>query len=197
MTNGPMLTYVLVYILIGLLALGFVLLYLVYRFARNQKVRIDLLLDDAMGQDEKANIIAILVRRTKELKQTSDTLTKALTAVDDKLIANSETDDKHRSDTKRLLTALQDDINRLDNATADALARLTEQTDATAAKQEKLQGRFEATTPAGIEQLIARVDELEERMKKLEAIAYYVPDTAFRLNDDDEPEPLYRSVKDV
>ena len=153
-----MLTYILVYILIGLLALGFVLLFFVFRFARNQKMRIDLLLDDAMGQDERANIIAVLIKRTKELKQTSDTLTKALTAVDDKLIANTETDEKHRSDTKRMLSTLQDDINRLDSATADALARLTEQTDKTAAKQQKLEGRFEAATPEGIEQLIARAD---------------------------------------
>lgn len=195
-----MLTYILVYILIGLLALGFVLLFFVFRFARNQKMRIDLLLDDAMGQDERANIIAILIKRTKELKQTSDTLTKALTAVDDKLIANTETDEKHRSDTKRMLSTLQDDINRLDSATADALARLTEQTDKTAAKQQKLEGRFEAATPEGIEQLIARVDDIEKRLSKLEAIARYVPDyngPAGRLNDDDEPEPLYRSVKDV
>lgn len=195
-----MLTYILVYILIGLLALGFVLLFFVFRFARNQKMRIDLLLDDAMGQDERANIIAILIKRTKELKQTSDTLTKALTAVDDKLIANTETDEKHRSDTKRMLSTLQDDINRLDSATADALARLTEQTDKTAAKQQKLEGRFEAATPEGIEQLIARVDDIEKRLSKLEAIARYVPDyngPAARLNDDDEPEPLYRSVKDV
>lgn len=195
-----MLTYILVYILIGLLALGFVLLFFVFRFARNQKMRIDLLLDDAMGQDERANIIAILIKRTKELKQTSDTLTKALTAVDDKLIANTETDEKHRSDTKRMLSTLQDDINRLDSATADALARLTEQTDKTAAKQQKLEGRFEAATPEGIEQLIARVDDIEKRLSKLEAIARYVPDyngPAARLNDDDEPEPLYRSVKNV
>ena len=195
-----MLTYILVYILIGLLALSFVLLFFVFRFARNQKMRIDLLLDDAMGQDERANIIAILIKRTKELKQTSDTLTKALTAVDDKLIANTETDEKHRSDTKRMLSTLQDDINRLDSATADALARLTEQTDKTAAKQQKLEGRFEAATPEGIEQLIARVDDIEKRLSKLEAIARYVPDyngPAARLNDDDEPEPLYRSVKDV
>ena len=195
-----MLTYILVYILIGLLALGFVLLFFVFRFARNQKMRIDLLLDDAMGQDERANIIAVLIKRTKELKQTSDTLTKALTAVDDKLIANTETDEKHRSDTKRMLSTLQDDINRLDSATADALARLTEQTDKTAAKQQKLEGRFEAATPEGIEQLIARVDDIEKRLSKLEAIARYVPDyngPAARLNDDDEPEPLYRSVKDV